>query len=91
MKKICYNFLKGLEEGIQQGKQQGIQQGIQQGKKEVQIELILRLLERRLGGLSPDLQTQIGQLSSEKLENLSETLLDMTNLDNLILWLQTQS
>ncbi|MBD6619362.1 DUF4351 domain-containing protein [Komarekiella sp. 'clone 1'] len=73
-----------LQEGVQQGIQLGIQQGIQQGE----VTLALRLLTRRLGTVSPELQAQIQQLSSVQLEALSEALLDFSTTEDLIAWLQ---
>ena len=72
-------ILKGIEEGLQQGLQQG------------QVGLILRLLERRLGTISPDIQSRIRQLSLEQLENLGEAVLDFTTAADLTAWLQAQT
>jgi predicted transposase/invertase (TIGR01784 family) len=80
-------ILKGIEEGLQQGLQQGIEQGLQQG----QVGLILRLLERRLGTISPDIQSRIRQLSLEQLENLGEAVFDFTSAADLTAWLQAQT
>lgn len=54
------------------------------------IVLIIRLLTRRLGLLSPELQQQVHSLSLEQLEDLSEVLLDFTAIAELDRWLQNQ-
>ncbi|HAG81417.1 MAG TPA: transposase, partial [Cyanobacteria bacterium UBA12227] len=70
--------------------EQGIEQGRQEGKIQGQIELILRQLERRLGTISPDIQTRIRQLSSEQLENLGDTMIEFRTASDLIGWLENQ-
>ncbi|OUL27617.1 hypothetical protein BV375_19655 [Nostoc sp. 106C] len=50
--------------------------------------LILRLLKRRFGELPDELQTQIQALSLEKLEALTDALLDFSTLADLEGWLQ---
>ncbi|MEH1966813.1 DUF4351 domain-containing protein [Nostoc sp.] len=51
--------------------------------------LILKLLQRRVGELSPQLQERIQSLSLNKLETLGEALLDFTAMEDLLYWLQT--
>ncbi|MEQ9553822.1 MAG: Rpn family recombination-promoting nuclease/putative transposase [Coleofasciculus sp. G3-WIS-01] len=82
-------ILKGLE----QGRQQGLEQGRQQGKQEGEIGLILRLLERRIGAIAPEMQTRLRQLSSGQLEALADAVLTFTDFTDLTTWLQdnTQS
>jgi predicted transposase YdaD len=68
-----------LQEGWQSAKQEGRQEGEQ--------SLILRLLTRRIGDISPDVQTQIQALSLDQLES-REALLDFTEPTDLVNWLQ---
>lgn len=82
---------EGIEQGLQQGIEQGVQQGLQQGKQEEAVSLILRLLPRRIGALSPELQARIQQLSLPQLEDLAEALLDFTNEGDLVAWLPPAS
>jgi Domain of unknown function (DUF4351) len=49
---------------------------------------VLRLLKRRLGGLSPEMEAQIVALSLTRLEELGEALLDFSQLSDLSDWLQ---
>lgn len=60
--------------------------GIQQGK----IAVILRLLNRKIGTLEPELHERIRSLSITKLEDLAEVLLDFSNTEDLINWLNEQ-
>jgi hypothetical protein len=56
------------------------------GQKEAQT-LILRLLNKRVGLLSPELQLQVKALPLARLEELGEALLDFVNLADLEVWL----
>jgi predicted transposase/invertase (TIGR01784 family) len=63
----------------------------QEGIIEGQTALILRLLARRTGEISPEIQTRIQQLSLEQLDDLGEILLDFTSQEDLIAWLESVS
>jgi predicted transposase/invertase (TIGR01784 family) len=82
---------KATRIGIEQGIRQGIEQGIEQGIKQGNVTLIVRQLERRVGPLSPEIQTRIGQLSTQQLENLGEALLDFASVSDLTSWLQAHN
>ena len=77
---------KGKAEGVKQGLQQGLEQGLEQGRQRESL-LILRLLKRRLGQIEPEDETRIDRLSVEQLEVLGEALLDFSNRDDLLAWL----
>jgi predicted transposase YdaD len=49
--------------------------------------LILKLLNRKLGNLSPQLQSQVSALSIDRVESLGETLLDFSSMTDLESWL----
>ena len=49
--------------------------------------LVTRQLTRKLGNVSPDLLARIEALSLERVELLSEDLLDFTSIANLEQWL----
>ena len=59
------------------------QEGLEDGEK----ALILKLLQRKVGSLSPQTQQQVETLALEKLEALGEALLDFNSLDDLTSWL----
>ena len=69
-----------MERGIEQGRQQGRQQG--------EVALIMRQLNRRFGGVVPEVEARIRSLSTEQLENLGEALLDFSNASDLSAWLE---
>jgi hypothetical protein len=69
----------------------GIEQGIEQGRQKEGLALVLRLLQRKLGPLSPALEQQVSQLNLAELERLGEALLDFSNQADLVAWLATQS
>ena len=79
------------EKGRQEGQQEGREEGREEGMKTGQIALIVRLLERRIGAVTPEVQSQIGELSIAKLENLAEALLNFTQISDLSAWLETQN
>jgi Domain of unknown function (DUF4351) len=62
--------------------------GYERGKQEGEQQLILKLLQRRVGELSPELQERIRSLSLNQLETLGEALLDFTAMEDLLNWLQ---
>ena len=76
------------QEIIQEGVEQGLQQGLQQGKREEALSYTMRLLTRRLGVVTPQLQAQIQKLPITQLEDLGEALLDFTDATDLVAWLQ---
>jgi hypothetical protein len=51
-------------------------------------DLVLRLLNRRVGNISIDLQTQVKALPLEQLGLLGEDLLDFAGLKDLLEWLE---
>ena len=73
----------------QQTEQKGEYKGRQEGKLEGERSLILRLLTRRIGGVSTDLQAQIQSLSLTQLESLGEALLDFSQPNDLVEWLRS--
>ncbi len=66
---------------------QGIEQGLQQGMQREGANLVLRLLNRRLGLVSPTVEQQIRQLPVEQLEDLGVALLDFESEADLLNWL----
>ncbi|WP_339382050.1 DUF4351 domain-containing protein [Gloeocapsopsis dulcis] len=61
------------------------QEIIQEGKRDT----IIRQLTHRFDNVSPEIQQQIQTLSLDKLDALSEALLDFTNIFELTVWLQS--
>jgi predicted transposase/invertase (TIGR01784 family) len=67
--------------------QEALQEGRQQGRQEEGLSLVLRLLTRRVGVLTPELEAQVRSLSLTQIEGLSEALLDFTDISDLRAWL----
>ena len=65
----------------------GIQQGLQRGRQEQTLALIMRQLTRKIGTVEPELQERIRELPLAELEDLAEALLDFSNAEDLINWL----
>ncbi len=78
----------GLQEGLQAGLELGRQEGLQEGRQVGQAQLILRLLARRFGEVDATLQQRIQTLSSERLEQLGEVLLDFGQVVDLERYVQ---
>ena len=71
--------------------QRGEAIGEQRGKQKGQATLILRLLSRRFGETSAELEQKIQTLSTTQLEDLGEALLDFSSQNDLTTWLQNNS
>lgn len=80
---------KGLEKGREEGLERGREEGLERGRRS-ESALIVRLLRKRLGGLSENLEAEVLQLSMTDLENLGEALLDFTSEADLETWLQAK-
>jgi hypothetical protein len=65
-------FVKELEDAKLEGKIEG--------KIEANVSVVKRLLSKRFGNLTPQLQQQISQLSVDQLEDLSERMFEKSNL-----------
>ena len=82
------------EEERQIGEQKGrkAQEGRQEGRQEECISLVTRLLRRKFG-IQHELEQSLGQLQTlpvEKLEDLTEAILDWTEIGDLTEWLRQQ-
>ena len=76
-------YQEDREKARQQGKQEGQQRGEQQ--------IILRLLNRRFGGLELSVIEQIQGLSIDELESLGDVLLDFSEVGDLEVWLREKA
>jgi Domain of unknown function (DUF4351) len=64
-----------------EGKAEGQEIGLQRERA-----LILKLLNRKLGNLSPQLIDRVNSLQFDRLESLGEDLLDFTSIADLEAW-----
>jgi predicted transposase YdaD len=78
---------EGLEKGLEKGREEGREEGLQKGQR----VLVLRQLRKRLGALNERAEARIEALSTERLEELGEALLDFSSPDDLAVWLQEHS
>ncbi|MBC5796458.1 DUF4351 domain-containing protein [Sphaerospermopsis sp. LEGE 00249] len=79
---------EGLEAGEKQGLELGLATGLQQGLQQESLKLVKKLIDRRFGALSSELNLKINQLSTSKLEDLATDLLEITEINQLENWLQ---
>ena len=63
----------------------------QRGELKGYQELVLRILRRKIGDLSLELEAQVRRLSLVQAEELGEALLDFTHTDDLFQWLQSNN
>ncbi|MDB9343096.1 DUF4351 domain-containing protein [Nodularia spumigena CS-586/05] len=68
-----------------------MEEGIEQGKQQATLSLVMRLLPRRVGTLTPELEARVQQLSLTQLEDLSVALLDFSSVEDLTVWLEQVS
>ena len=65
--------------------------GRQEGRQEEAANLVMRLARKRFPALSAEIESAIRRLPLERLECLSEALLDFGTFDDLDIWLRTTS
>jgi predicted transposase YdaD len=87
------DFMKTMQEidtlyraEMSRARLEGQLQGEREGELKGQQELVLRLLKRRVGNLSSDLETRVRALPLARLEALGEALLDFTRMEDAIAW-----
>ena len=88
-KKEVSTFSKPEQESVMQITTSWMEQGIEQGLTR-EKELVLRLIRRKLGQITPELEIQIKALDIDKVESLGEALLDFSTVDDLKAWLVSQ-
>lgn len=67
------------------------QEDQEQGAQREALTLVLRLLNRRIGSLNPDLETQVNCLPVSQVEDLGEALLDFKTEEDLKNWLRDKT
>lgn len=80
---------RAIREAKEEGLEQGLERGLEQGRTQEALSLVMRLLNRRLGEVSPQCVSQIEGLSLSQIEALGEDLLDFTTVGDLQIWLQS--
>lgn len=85
-------YITGFERrATERGLQEGLQQGLQQGKREEGTLILMKLLKKKIGEIENNLQEQIKGLSVERLEELTDNILDFTSKQDLISWLESKN
>jgi len=60
-------------------------------RAEERLALVMRLLNRKVGPLTEELQARVAALAPERLLTLGDALLDFTDQTDLIAWLDQQA
>jgi Domain of unknown function (DUF4351) len=81
-------YLEKIREAELAGEQRGEQRAEQRGVVKGQQELVLRLLNRKVGNISTELEDRVNSLPLAPLKELGEALLDFTQMSDLIEWLE---
>lgn len=82
----------GLAESAKQTRvyQEGREEGREEGHQAGEAAFALRLLKRKFGTLDPELETRIQALSISQLEALANSLLEFSELADLMAWLDSR-
>ncbi len=75
--------VEGEARGEVRGEARGLERGLQQERT-----LVMRLLNRKLGSITTEMQLRVNGLPIEKIEALGEALLDFTRVEDLLSWLE---
>lgn len=60
---------------------------MEEGQQMEALKLVQRQLQRRFGTLNPEVRERLTELSTERLEDLGEALLDFQSKEDLTHWL----
>jgi len=75
-------------ERIKDATERGIEQGIERGIEREAVSFVMRLLNRRFGLISSDIEQKIRNLPVNRIEDLGEALLDFQSITDLSNWLE---
>jgi flagellar biosynthesis/type III secretory pathway protein FliH len=79
------------KEGEATGIAKGIATGVERGRVEEGRSLITRQLTRKLGQMNSETIAQIDRLNLAQIESLGDALLDFDRIEDLQLWLNSDS
>ena len=71
--------------------QEASAEGEVRGRTNEGRSLVLKLLTRKLGNISREIQAQVNSLTLDRVESLGEDLLDFTQMEDLNSWLATDT
>ncbi|MBD2195918.1 MULTISPECIES: Rpn family recombination-promoting nuclease/putative transposase [Calothrix] len=75
--------------GLDVEEPRALREAKEEGRKQEGTSLVIRLLNRRLGGIPEQYLSQVQQLSLSQIEALGEELLDFSTVADLETWLQS--
>ena len=81
----------GMEAGMEAGMKTGMEAGMEAGRQAEATRLVVRMLTKRFGNLTEDTTASISALPLSTLEELSESLLDFSDVADLESWLASHS
>ncbi|MEO0808663.1 MAG: DUF4351 domain-containing protein [Cyanobacteria bacterium J06643_4] len=84
---ITFEETRVYQEVREDAIQEGLQKGRQEGRQEEAAGLVIRLLRKRFSGLNAETCAAISALPLAVLEDLSEALLDFSDMGELQNWL----
>lgn len=79
------------EDALREGRQEGLREGLQEGQQLEAARLIARQLGKRFGELPEDIRMSITALPLTVLEELSEALLDFSEIAEVQRWLANRA
>ena len=82
-KALDESWREGTQHGMQEGIQQGMRDGLEQGRVEGERTALERLLRRRFGRLSPEVDERLGAASADELEAWADNVLDAETLEDV--------
>jgi len=68
---------------IQQGIEQGVEQGVKQGEQQGEAIVLMRLLQRKFGGVPADYRSKIEKADPELILSWAEGVLEASSLESL--------
>jgi len=72
---VAQGVQQGIQKGLQDGLQQGLRQGVTQGEASGRVAIVRRLLARRFGPISANVQDRLQHASIEDLDAIGERIL----------------
>ncbi|HLO86349.1 MAG TPA: DUF4351 domain-containing protein, partial [Nostocaceae cyanobacterium] len=79
-----------FQKGEQKGEKKGEERGKQIGEKLGEVKFCLRLLNQRFGELDAEIIERVKALPVEQLENLGAALFNISEVAELVTWLNQQ-
>ncbi len=82
-------YQEAKAEGETIGEVRGEARGLERGRTEGEQALVLKQLTRKLGKIDARIQARVNSLEIEQIEELGEALLDFSQMNDLVAWLNS--